>query len=266
MNLIATINALKIETFGTAGLIKRNVPGGGSGAGTFYDLSVGSTACGTSHSNSDMIVALPSASFGVTANPNLSPSCSQCIRVTGPKGSVLAQVKDVCGGCVPGDVDMSPAAYAVTIGDESIGRTGVSWVRADCGGGSPPVVAAAVADVGVADSGVADSGVVGSGVADSGVADSGVADSGVPAPSPTEESAPSEVVYSTPTEDSTPSEVVYSGNDDELVTGPSGTISSPEEATTSAECAYTEELDDDQSQTTNHLTKRTFFSFIASLF
>eukprot|EP00834_Sanchytrium_tribonematis_P008253 NODE_915_length_3084_cov_1.262894.p3 type:complete len:165 gc:universal NODE_915_length_3084_cov_1.262894:2040-1546(-) len=119
--------ALKTERYGYAQISKRS-----SGDGTFYDLNSGLTACGTQESNSNMVVALSVADFGPGSNG--SPSCDECILVTGPKGSQLGHVKDKCMGCQTGAVDMSPAMFAVVVGSEDVGRTGVSWVRAPCSG------------------------------------------------------------------------------------------------------------------------------------
>eukprot|EP00171_Calliarthron_tuberculosum_P007029 IDg7029t1 len=62
-----------ILLFGTCLLI--TVIAGFNGDLTYYDPSVGLTACGTQHSSSDNIAALSFAQFINTPNPNNSPSC-----------------------------------------------------------------------------------------------------------------------------------------------------------------------------------------------
>ncbi|KAG2186938.1 hypothetical protein INT44_003166 [Umbelopsis vinacea] len=87
----------------------------GSGDGTYYDPSVGITACGTSNLATDMVCALvrifrmmfkcdrvkinqPTKKnyidYGTIANPNDSPVCGACIEVTGPLGTVQVTIQD----------------------------------------------------------------------------------------------------------------------------------------------------------------------------
>ncbi|KAM3583820.1 hypothetical protein VKS41_003791 [Umbelopsis sp. WA50703] len=47
----------------------------GSGDGTYYDPSVGTTACGTHQLATDMVCALNYIDYGTYANPNDSPVC-----------------------------------------------------------------------------------------------------------------------------------------------------------------------------------------------
>ncbi|KAI9486325.1 MAG: RlpA-like double-psi beta-barrel-protein domain-containing protein-containing protein [Benjaminiella poitrasii] len=100
----------------------------GEGDGTYYDPGVGLTACGTTFTAEDYIVAMNAYDFGESANPNESPVCGACIIVTGPNGSQKAQVQDICpaSGCGRGSVDMTPAVFN-KIGDINAGRIPVSW-------------------------------------------------------------------------------------------------------------------------------------------
>ncbi|CAO0791910.1 unnamed protein product [Mucor circinelloides] len=100
----------------------------GEGDGTYYDPGVGLTACGTSFTASDYIVAMNAYDFGESDNPNESPVCGACIIVTGPTGSQKAQVQDICPatGCGRGSVDLTPAVFN-NIGDIAEGRIPVSW-------------------------------------------------------------------------------------------------------------------------------------------
>eukprot|EP00834_Sanchytrium_tribonematis_P008553 NODE_1042_length_2489_cov_0.626778.p1 type:complete len:272 gc:universal NODE_1042_length_2489_cov_0.626778:1512-2327(+) len=116
-------------------VLKRDNSESGSGDATFYELS-GLTACGTTESDNDYVVAVPAAQFGYTANSNLNPSCQRCIKVKGPAGEQVAKIRDRCGGCQSGDVDMSPALFKAVVGDFGIGRAKITWVSANCDGSS----------------------------------------------------------------------------------------------------------------------------------
>ncbi|CEP06862.1 hypothetical protein [Parasitella parasitica] len=100
----------------------------GEGDGTYYDPGVGLTACGTSFTASDYVVAMNAFDFGESVNPNESPVCGACIIVTGPNGSQKAQVQDICPstGCGRGSVDLTPAVFN-NIGDFADGRIPISW-------------------------------------------------------------------------------------------------------------------------------------------
>ncbi|KAI8581544.1 hypothetical protein K450DRAFT_231820 [Umbelopsis ramanniana AG] len=98
----------------------------GSGDGTYYDPSVGITACGTSNLATDMVCALNYIDYGTYANPNDSPVCGACIEVTGPLGTVQVTIQDKCPGCGQGSLDLTPSAFN-KIGDPTQGRIPVSW-------------------------------------------------------------------------------------------------------------------------------------------
>lgn len=102
---------------------------------TFYSPDVGTSACGRSHSNLEYVAALSPDDFINTPNPNNSPSCQQCVLITGPSGAkVKVQVTDKCPGCVKGALDVSPAAFD-EIADRDVGRIRVSWEYVACDGG-----------------------------------------------------------------------------------------------------------------------------------
>lgn len=99
---------------------------------TWYDPSVGFTACGTLHSPAEFIAALSFADFIDTPNPNNSPSCQLCALISGPSGAtVKVQIKDKCARCASGDIDVSPAAFQV-IAPLEVGRLRVSWDYVPC--------------------------------------------------------------------------------------------------------------------------------------
>lgn len=100
---------------------------------TYYDPSVGFSACGRMHSASEFVAALSFSDFIDTPNPNNSPSCDMCARIRGPSGAtVTVQITDKCAGCAPGDIDVSPAAFQ-EIAHLSVGRLPVSWDYVPCG-------------------------------------------------------------------------------------------------------------------------------------
>ncbi|CDF41071.1 unnamed protein product [Chondrus crispus] len=101
---------------------------------TYYFPSAGTSACGRDHSDLDFVVALSPEDFIATLNPNESPSCQQCVLITGPTGAtVKVQVTDKCPGCVKGALDVSPAAFDV-IAHRDVGRIRVSWEYVPCDG------------------------------------------------------------------------------------------------------------------------------------
>jgi len=52
--------------------------------------------------------------------------CGASVEVTGPKGTALIRIVDLCPGCAAGDIDLSPQAFA-QIADTSLGRVDISW-------------------------------------------------------------------------------------------------------------------------------------------
>lgn len=55
-----------------------------------------------------------------------SLACGACLRVVGDSDSVLVRVNDRCGGCKPGGLDLSPAAFR-RLAPLGRGRTDISW-------------------------------------------------------------------------------------------------------------------------------------------
>ncbi|KAF8952839.1 hypothetical protein BGZ52_003469 [Haplosporangium bisporale] len=107
----------------------------GQGEGTYYDPSVKLStgdfvmgACEFPFINSvhDMIAALNKPDFGSFPRAMNSPACGQCIRVTGPNGTVDVQIVDMCPGCKSGDVDLTPGAFS-KIAHLDTGRVNISW-------------------------------------------------------------------------------------------------------------------------------------------
>ncbi|KAI8138615.1 RlpA-like double-psi beta-barrel-protein domain-containing protein-containing protein [Fennellomyces sp. T-0311] len=125
-NLGISVGKSKYEgdSWGTATSDKFDM--GGKGDGTYYDPGIGILACGTSYTAQDMVLALNYIDYGDYANPNESPVCGRCIRVTGPLGTAEATIQDKCPGCGRGSLDLSPAVFD-KVGDFFDGRIPVSW-------------------------------------------------------------------------------------------------------------------------------------------
>ncbi|KAG9300490.1 hypothetical protein G9A89_010117 [Geosiphon pyriformis] len=95
-----------------------------SGDGTYYNPGLG--ACGETNSEGDLIVAINKPQWGNPSNPNNNPICGKQVQVSGPKGSVIATIKDECPECAYGSLDFSPAAFD-KIADRSAGRVHITW-------------------------------------------------------------------------------------------------------------------------------------------
>jgi expansin (peptidoglycan-binding protein) len=101
-------------------------PGAIAGAGdaTFYE-AIEANACLLPVAAGDLVTALAPDDFAGSA------ACGRCLRVAGPLGDVVVTVTDLCPGCSPGDLDLSPAAFA-TIADPIAGRVDVAWESVAC--------------------------------------------------------------------------------------------------------------------------------------
>ncbi|KAF4968657.1 hypothetical protein FZEAL_10354 [Fusarium zealandicum] len=90
-----------------------------SGEVTFYNPGLG--ACGETHGDSDMVVAVSAELF------DSEQPCGSKIRVHGDAGDALVTVVDRCGGCAYNDLDLSPAAFEQSMGELGIGRATGTW-------------------------------------------------------------------------------------------------------------------------------------------
>jgi hypothetical protein len=103
-----------------------------NGDGTWYDVSVGYTACGTLHGNGEYVIAVDHAFYdskNVDGNPNHSKVCGKQVKIDGPSanGPVIATIVDRCAGCATNDIDMTPSLFQAVVGSTSIGRARVTW-------------------------------------------------------------------------------------------------------------------------------------------
>jgi expansin (peptidoglycan-binding protein) len=90
------------------------------GEGTYYDAT-GAGNCSFDPSPQDLMVAAMNQTD--YANAAL---CGGFIHVEGPKGAVTVRIVDRCPECAPGDVDLSPEAFAL-IADLVAGRVPIRW-------------------------------------------------------------------------------------------------------------------------------------------
>lgn len=104
------------------------------GSATYYDLL--DNAAGTARSgNCSFVNNDVKPYYGAMYTPVYDNSnyCGVCVEVTGKKGTQIIQIVDQCPSChVEGDIDLSPAAFQVIIGDLSIGKSPISWKAVAC--------------------------------------------------------------------------------------------------------------------------------------
>jgi expansin (peptidoglycan-binding protein) len=57
--------------------------------------------------------------------------CRLCVSVTGPMGTVVVRIVDLCPGCGAGDLDLSMTAFS-RIAPLSAGRVPITWHYVVC--------------------------------------------------------------------------------------------------------------------------------------
>jgi expansin (peptidoglycan-binding protein) len=96
------------------------------GIATYYDFANGDGACMFGASPNDLDVAAMNAEqWGG------STVCGACAAVSGPKGSVVVRIVDLCPECKKGHLDLSPQAFG-KIADLVQGRVDISWQLQAC--------------------------------------------------------------------------------------------------------------------------------------
>lgn len=96
------------------------------GNATFFAFGNGVGSCGIGRNRGDAGVAALSV-----AEYSKSASCGACVRVSGPRGTVLVRVVDRCVHCKPGDIDLNGSAFDA-IATRSDGRVPVTWSYVPC--------------------------------------------------------------------------------------------------------------------------------------
>jgi expansin len=101
-------------------------PFSGAGDAFFYNASAGSGACGLQWVDADYIVAMNSPQWAGSVH------CGECLRVTGPAGTVVAKVVDECPDCPSGTLDLSVNTFLAVGADLALGRVPIEWERVEC--------------------------------------------------------------------------------------------------------------------------------------
>lgn len=94
-----------------------------TGDATYYDL--GMTACGQTYTDNDLVAAI-AFNYFKKPNPNEDEMCGKKAIAKGNGKSVTVMIKDKCGSCKEGDIDLSKAAFR-QLSDLSVGRFQVTW-------------------------------------------------------------------------------------------------------------------------------------------
>ncbi|KAK9674852.1 hypothetical protein K7432_016838, partial [Basidiobolus ranarum] len=121
LKLCLVLNSGYADLHKKSSLIKRDY----SGDGTYFTPDRDAcTKRGDTSSENDMIASLSKYQFGQDTDE--AAMCGKCVKVTGPKGSVVVLIRDLCGSCRGGDIDLTPAAFK-KIANLKDGRVKVTW-------------------------------------------------------------------------------------------------------------------------------------------
>jgi expansin len=102
------------------------VPAIHQGFATFYLTADGTGACLFDASPGDLMIGAMNA-----ADYDTAAACGECVALTGPKGSILIRIVDLCPDCAPGSIDLSPLAFS-GIADTSTGKVPITWQVVSC--------------------------------------------------------------------------------------------------------------------------------------
>lgn len=99
---------------------------------TVYDTYGGYGACGTLLSDDEMTAAISKDSWGADVwgsadNINKNPWCGKSATVTYNGQSITVKILDKCQGCVPGDIDLTRAAWNKLTGNAYGSRVAATW-------------------------------------------------------------------------------------------------------------------------------------------
>jgi expansin len=96
-----------------------------SGKATYY-AATGAGACSFPATPNDLMVGAMNQTDYLG-----SQVCGECVSVTGPKGTILIRIVDLCPGCSKGHIDLSQQAFA-KIADVSLGVVQITWKVVAC--------------------------------------------------------------------------------------------------------------------------------------
>jgi expansin (peptidoglycan-binding protein) len=95
------------------------------GVATYY-TATGAGACSYDPSPGNLMVAAINA-----AQYSNGQFCGMCVEVSGPKGTIIVRITDLCPGCAAGHLDLSKQAF-VAIADKKLGVVGITWTPVAC--------------------------------------------------------------------------------------------------------------------------------------
>lgn len=95
-----------------------------SGKATYYAAD-GRGACSYDASADRMVAAMNAPQYGN------SQVCGMCVEVSGPRGTIVVRIVDLCPECPAGDLDLSEQAFSL-IADKAAGQVPISWVPVAC--------------------------------------------------------------------------------------------------------------------------------------
>jgi expansin (peptidoglycan-binding protein) len=96
-----------------------------TGEATFYDAFAQPNACSFPLAPGESVVAVALASYAGSA------VCGRCLRIYGPRNSIVSRIVDYCDGPGCRDLDLDEASFAA-IADPSDGIVPVAWESASC--------------------------------------------------------------------------------------------------------------------------------------
>ena len=97
----------------------------GDGIGSIFDASESSVFQCLLPFGDGRLAAVGTSMFAGSAR------CGECLRVTGPEGSVVVRVVQLCGGCSEDQIELSEPAFA-SIADPLEAVADISWTRVAC--------------------------------------------------------------------------------------------------------------------------------------
>jgi len=104
-----------------------------AGEATYYTFASGAGSCMFDATPNDLMIGAMNRT-----DYEGSKVCGECVSLTGPKGTIVIRIVDLCPECPKGNVDLSPSAFAA-IGDINLGHVPITWHLIPCGVDGPIV-------------------------------------------------------------------------------------------------------------------------------
>lgn len=93
---------------------------------TYYDEADGTGSCSFDATPNDLdVAAFDLADFAKSA------TCGECVKISGPKGTITVRIVDSCPPCQDHHLDLSPSAFE-KIADKAQGRVNVTYQAVAC--------------------------------------------------------------------------------------------------------------------------------------